>query len=120
MASKDFICTVCPVGCHLHVTEENGVVSVSGNTCKRGEAYGKSEYTDPQRTVTTSVFVEGGHVPVVSVRTAKPVSKTMIQKVLIATQGFVAQAPLEVGQVLIPDIAGTGVDMVATRKIFKA
>ena len=120
MQEKKMVCTVCPMGCRLTVTRDDaGNLTVQGNTCKRGERYGMDEFTDPQRTVTTSVYVDGGQLPVVSVRTKTPISKTRIQDVLEALNGFRAQAPLEVGQVLIENIAGTGADLVATRKIRK-
>jgi CxxC motif-containing protein len=109
------------MGCRLTVTQgEDGMLTVVGNTCKRGERYGKDEFTDPQRTVTTSVYVDGGHMPVVSVRTKKTVSKARIPDVLEAIKDFRVQAPLEVGQVVMENIAGTGVDLIATRKIRKA
>ena len=120
MQEKKMICTTCPMGCHLTVTlGDDGELTVTGNTCKRGERYGKDEFTDPKRTVTTSVYVDGGQLPVVSVRTKLPVSKTKIPEVLAALKGFRAEAPVAMGQVLIPDIAGTGTDLVATRVIRK-
>ena len=120
MQEKNMICTVCPMGCRLTVTDDGqGNLTVTGNTCKRGERYGKDEYTDPQRTVTTSVYVDGGQIPVVSVRTKTPISKTRIPDVLEALKGFYAQAPLSVGQVLIENVAGSGADLVATRRIRK-
>ncbi len=120
MSEKHMVCTVCPMGCRLTVTcDESGELTVQGNTCKRGERYGRDEYIDPKRTVTTSVYVDGGQMPVVSVRTKTPVSKTSIPQVLEALKGFRAQAPVAVGQVLIANVAGTGADLVATRRIRK-
>ncbi len=108
------------MGCHLVVTQsEDGTLTVSGNTCKRGEKYGKDEFTDPKRTVTSSVYVDGGQLPVVSVRTREPVSKTKIPEILRSLKGFRCSAPLQIGQVLISNIADTGTDLVATRVIRK-
>jgi CxxC motif-containing protein len=118
---KKMVCTVCPMGCRLTVSQNaQGELVVQGNQCKRGERYGKDEFTDPKRTVTTSVYVRGGSMPVVSVRTKTPISKSRIGDVLRVLDGFVAQAPIAVGQVLIPNIAGSGADLVATRRIRKA
>lgn len=120
MQEKKMICTVCPMGCHLTATmNDAGELTVTGNTCPRGARYGRDEFIDPQRTVTTSVYVDGGQLPVVSVRTKTPVSKTKIPEVLAALEGFRAQAPVAMGQVLIENIAGTGTDLVATRVIRK-
>lgn len=114
---KEFICTTCPMGCHLTVGLENGAVKVTGNTCPRGAKYGAAEYTDPQRTVTTSVWVEGGELPLVSVRTDKPVSKTKIPAVLAAARTLRVSAPLQVGQVLLADVDGAGANLTATRPV---
>ena len=62
MAIIQLTCISCPLGCPLKVeTDEKGaVVQVTGNTCKRGEIYGRKEVTAPERTVTSTVKVEGG------------------------------------------------------------
>ena len=71
MEEKNLICICCPLGCPLTVTLENGeVVSVTGNTCPRGAAYGRREVTNPTRIVTSTALVSGGVLPVVSVKTA--------------------------------------------------
>jgi len=115
---KQFVCTVCPVGCRLTVCQEDdGSIKVTGNTCKRGEKYGRDEFVDPQRTVTSSVWVDGGNLPLVSVRTKGSVSKTKIPEVLEALKSFRVNAPVKVGDVLISNVAGTQVDVVATRNI---
>ena len=57
---RELICINCPMGCPLTVTLEDGeVVSVTGNTCPRGDAYGRKEVTNPRRIVTTTVPVVG-------------------------------------------------------------
>ena len=56
---KELICIICPRGCHLSVDEET--LAVSGNTCPRGAEYGRSEVSNPVRTVTGSVKACGGH-----------------------------------------------------------
>ena len=117
---KKMICTVCPMGCRLTVSQNaQGELIVAGDQCKRGDRYGKDEYTDPKRTVTTSVYVLGGSMPVVSVRTNTAISKSRMDDVLRALDGFVAEAPIAVGQVLIANIAGSGADLIATRRILK-
>ena len=50
---KSLTSIVCPIGCQLTVTLENGVVTeVTGNTCPRGKQYATDECTNPVRTVT--------------------------------------------------------------------
>lgn len=76
MEERHLICIGCPVGCALTVkTEQGAVISVEGNTCKRGREYGEKEVTAPARTVTTTVTVTGGKIPAVSVRTRKDIPK---------------------------------------------
>ena len=103
MEERHLICIGCPVGCALTVkTEQGAVISVEGNTCKRGREYGEKEVTAPARTVTTTVTVTGGKIPAVSVRT-----RTGIQ----------IPAPVHTGDIILADAAGTGVDVVATKTV---
>ena len=111
MAVIQLTCISCPLGCPLTVETDGAgqVVSVTGNTCKRGEVYGRKEVTAPTRTVTSTVRVEGGSVPVISVRT-----KTDIPKEKIFRKA-VAQAPVHIGDVVVENVCGTGVDLIATK-----
>ncbi len=112
---QKFICISCPVGCSLMVEEKDGEVVVSGNACARGKTYGINEYTTPERMVTSSVAVSGGKRPLIPCKTASPVPKAKVEAVLAAIKGAHAISPVAIGQVLIKDVAGTGVDVIATR-----
>lgn len=115
METKNFICINCPLGCPLTVTLDGGkVVSVAGNTCKRGEAYAVKEVTAPARTVTSTVRVVGGERPVVAVRTKTDISKDKIFDCMKVINTVEVPAPVRIGDVLIGNICGTGVDVVAT------
>jgi Uncharacterized protein with conserved CXXC pairs len=116
---KDLTCICCPLGCQLSVTVENGKVTVCGNTCPRGAAYGEKEVTNPVRVVTSSVKVSGGDYFTLSVKTKGEVPKGRIFDVLKAISGVSVSAPVEIGDVVLTDAAGTGVDIVATRKVSK-
>lgn len=117
MGLVELTCISCPLGCPLRVeTDSEGrVLSVSGNTCKRGEEYGKKEVTAPSRTVTSTVRLTGGTAPVVSVRTRSDIPKGKIFDVMDAVRGACIQAPVRMGDVVIENVAGTGVDLIATR-----
>ena len=117
MAMIELTCISCPLGCPLKVETDGAgqVVSVTGNTCKRGEAYGRKEVTAPTRTVTSTVKVEGAGVPVVSVRTKTDIPKEKIFDCMAAIRKAVAQAPVHIGDVVVADVCGTGVDVVATK-----
>ncbi len=118
MQERKMVCIVCPVGCQLTVTQDHqNNVTVQGNSCKRGITYGTQELLQPMRTVTTSVWVQGGAQPLCPVKTADAVPKANIDKVLKAIHEVVACAPIKLGDVLLQNAAGTGVDIVATANV---
>ena len=118
MEIKELTCINCPMGCRITVTMEgNEVVSVTGNTCKRGEVYARTEVVDPVRTVTTTIKVTGGNVDRVSCKTKTPVPKEKIFDVMAEIGSSCCTAPVKIGDVLIPDCAGTGVPIVATKAV---
>ncbi|MBQ7637666.1 MAG: DUF1667 domain-containing protein [Clostridia bacterium] len=112
---KELTCVACPLGCQITV-EYNGeeVISVTGNTCKRGDAYARTEIVNPTRSLTTTVKVDGGVHPVVPAKSSKPVPKSMMFDCMKVINAASVTAPVTIGQVLIPDILGTGADIVAT------
>ncbi len=118
METRELICINCPLGCSLTVTLEEGTVKkVEGNSCKKGEAYGKKEVTNPTRIVTSSVRVSGGTLPVVSVKTASDIPKGKIYDCAEALRSVTVKAPVQIGDVVLKNVCGTGVDMVATKNI---
>ncbi len=109
-----FTCVQCPMGCPLTVTMENGeVLEVSGNTCPRGEKYGKQEAISPQRVITSLVNIAGDYHPI-SVKTTDAVSKAQIADIVMAIRSTTVKAPVHVGDVVIANVLGSGVDVVAT------
>lgn len=108
-------CINCPAGCIVKVTTRGReILSVSGHSCERGEVYARNEVTDPVRIVTSNVRVTGSDKPVVSVKTASAVPKGSIADCIQAIKKFTVNAPVAVGDVLLKNIAGTGIDLVAT------
>ncbi len=122
MAIRELTCISCPLGCALRVeVDENGkAVSVSGNTCKRGEEYGRREVTAPVRTVTSTVKVEGGSAPVVPVRTRGDIPKGKIFDCMDEIRLARVKAPAKIGDTVIKNVAGTGVDVIVTQEVPKA
>jgi CxxC motif-containing protein len=112
---RKMTCILCPVGCEINVGIQDGKIeSISGNTCKRGEKYATTEVTDPRRTLTTTVRVSGGSMPLISVKSASPLPKNTLMdsmRVIAKTQ---AKAPIKIGDVVVADILGTGIDIIAT------
>ena len=108
------ICINCPRGCELDVEQTaDGTVSVTGNACPRGEEYGKSELVNPTRMVTGLVRVAGMRKPL-PVKTKTAIPKGKIDAVIFALHQTTVQLPIKIGDVIIPDVAGTGIDVVAT------
>ena len=108
------ICINCPKGCELEVAKmADGTVAVSGNACPRGEEYGRNELMNPTRMVTGLVRVAGMRKPL-PVKTKTAVPKGKIDAVLFAMHQTTVQLPVKIGDVVIPDVAGTGVDVTTT------
>jgi CxxC motif-containing protein len=101
------------------VKEGNKVIEVSGNTCKRGEAYAAQEAVAPQRTLTTSIKVTGGDFTLVSVKSAAPIPKARLFDIMKAVQKLQTAAPIHVGDIIVHDVLGLGIDLVATRVVRK-
>ena len=120
METKELTCIGCPLGCRIRITLQDGqICSIDGNTCKNGEKYARKELTAPTRIVTTTVAVAGGTAPVVSAKTAADIPKEKIFDCIRALQALCVPAPVVIGQVLLADAAGTGVDVVATKNVEK-
>ena len=112
---KSLICVSCPLGCPIEVEIENGeVTAVTGNTCKRGDAYARAEITNPVRSLTSSVKVENGMYAVVPVKSSAPVPKDKMFDCMKEINAVTVKAPVKIGDVVIENILGLGVDIVAT------
>lgn len=120
MDVRNLTCIGCPLGCALTVELENGEVkSVSGNTCKRGDDYARKEVTHPTRIVTSTVSVTGGDLAMVSVKTANDIPKEKIMEIMKSIENIRVEAPVHIGDVILANVADTGVDIIATKDIKK-
>jgi CxxC motif-containing protein len=110
-------CLLCPAGCELDVLDEGGRLRVRGNECDKGAAFAEDEIRHPMRNLATSVPLKGTEAGMVSVRLSGPVPRERIFPILEAIAGLRPGAPVRRGQVLIPNVLGTGVDVIATRTV---
>lgn len=117
MEVRELICIGCPLGCPLTVRLEGGEVEVTGNTCVRGADYAKKEVLSPTRIVTSSVHVTGGTSEMVSVKTEHDIPKGKIFECMAEIRKVTIPAPVRIGDVVIPDCAGTGVSIIATKNV---
>ncbi|MHA1884979.1 MAG: DUF1667 domain-containing protein, partial [Promethearchaeota archaeon] len=91
---KDIRCIVCPTGCLVHVENINGELIIEGHSCKRGEDYARDEFIAPKRILTTTMRVENGFLPLVPVRTDKPIPKEKLQETLKEIAKMNIKAPI--------------------------
>ena len=118
MESKTLTCICCPMGCQI-TGETNGseIINLTGNTCKRGDTYARREITSPSRTVTSTVRVTGGTLPAVSVKTRSDIPKDKIFECIRCLKDVSVKAPVHIGEVILSNAAGTGVDIIATKNV---
>lgn len=118
-AVRKMTCIICPKGCELTVTLGEGgeVKSVTGHTCKRGEAYAIAECTHPVRTLTSTVRAESGGV--YPVKTDRAIPKELLFEAMGVINGLCVRDDLEIGDAVIEDLLSTGARVVITGKISK-
>ena len=118
MNRKELICIRCPLGCAIEVAMDNGsILEIKGNTCKRGEDYVRKEITNPVRTVTSTVRIAGIDDMMVSVKTQKDIPKGKIMDCTKALKDIKVPLPVHIGDVIIENVAGTGVSIIAAKTI---
>ena len=117
MEEQEITCIICPVGCRMQARVEDGALTnLTGNACKRGEVYAKQECLMPERMVTAVAPVAGSLVPV-SLKTERPVPKDRIADCMREIAALRLRLPILMGDVLLEDVAGTGVRLLATRSL---
>lgn len=117
---KEMICIGCPMGCYLTVDYSGEKIhDLSGNRCKVGLQYAEKEISNPERTLTTTVKVKNGHLPLVSVRTNKPLPKSRIFEAMNLLSRVEAQAPIKIGETITQNIFESGINVIATKNIQK-
>ena len=110
MEERMLTCINCPLGCSVKVELENGTIkSITGNSCERGRTYAEKEVTSPTRIVTS----------IIPVKTASDIPKEKIFDCMNAINTIEAKAPISIGDVLIKNVCGTNVDIIATKNINK-
>lgn len=115
---KEIICTVCPRGCHIQVEGEGeNIVSVEGYSCKRGLEYGKTEFAHPVRILTTTVKLAGVENDLLPVRSSQPLPKEKLFDCMAVIRDAQVKLPVNRYDVIVGNICGTGVDIVATKSV---
>jgi CxxC motif-containing protein len=117
MKKQVITCISCPLGCEIETVAEGDEIRLEGNRCPRGEAYAMKELLNPERVVTSSILVENGICPLVSVKTSAPIPKARILDLVKALREVKINAPVTIGQKIICNVLGLGIDVVATREV---
>lgn len=122
---KEYICIMCPNGCSVEVTYEPAsapgeapeIISTYGNLCPRGAGYARQELIDPRRTIATSILVEGGELPLASVRLTAPIPKDRLLDAVAEIRKIKVTAPVKAGTVVIRDLLGLKSDVIVTKTV---
>ena len=122
METQKVTCVTCPVGCEIEVDYEmvdgeKVVREVRNNKCQRGFRYASAEVVCPERILTSTVAIEGAEFKRLPVRSEKPVPKSKMFDCMAQISALTVKSPVEMGQVLIENVAGTGVNIIATRSL---
>jgi CxxC motif-containing protein len=116
MNMTELICIVCPRGCHLLVDKQEGY-TVTGHGCPRGEAYGRAELSNPTRVLTSTISIRGARYRRCPVKTAAPIPKGLMFEALQLLKQAAIDSPVSMGQIIVENLCGTGVPLVATRDL---
>jgi len=112
---RSMTCLECPRGCQLSINEST--LEVTGNSCPKGEAFARAEITNPVRVLTTTAVIEAEDEQMLPVRTEDPIPKNKMRDAMRYIKNLRVKAPVEVGQVLVEDLVGTGVHLIATKQV---
>lgn len=111
---KEFVCIECPKGCRLTIDEN---LNVTGNTCIRGKNYAINEVTCPKRIVTSTVVVNSKIVSRLPVMTENDIPKEKMFDIMKALDEVKVSVPVKCRDVIIENVCGTGVNIIATRSL---
>ncbi|MFX0101101.1 MAG: DUF1667 domain-containing protein [Candidatus Hodarchaeota archaeon] len=115
---KTFTCIICPKGCEIRVSKmDNGELKIDGYDCKRGMEYAETEYTEPRRILATTIRITNAQFPLIPVRTDVPAPKEKLNDILNFLAKIEVDAPITCGDVLVSNILGLAVNVIATRTL---
>lgn len=111
-------CILCPIGCNITINKNKKKI-IEGAKCDKGMEYSRNEMLNPMRILTTSVIVKNGIIPLVSVKTNKPIPKNKIFEIIKIIKNTKVNAPIQIGDIIIKNILETGSDIIATKTVKK-
>lgn len=115
---RKYTCIICPNGCDIEVNiDKDKIKSIKGSSCKKGDEYVRQEIFDPKRNISSSIKIEDGNLPLVSVRLSNPIPKEMIFDVMKLIKNVTLKAPVNIGDVVISNILNTGSNLIITKNV---
>ena len=122
VSTEEMICIVCPMSCHMTTAsgKDSQVLSVTGNTCRRGEVYARQELTSPTRVLTSTVRLDDGLYRRLPVITSANIPKDKMMDVMREIDKIQVTAPVQIGTILIENVCGLGVNIIASRTMAKS
>jgi CxxC motif-containing protein len=115
---RQIICITCPKGCRAKVWREEGSIRIKGKICRKGRAYVEQEFIEPKRVLTSTVVVQNSHAKRLPVRTVSAIPKADLFRAMAKLSEVEVTPPIRVGSVIVPNIVGTGVDVIASDDLF--
>jgi CxxC motif-containing protein len=115
--TRDYVCIACPIGCPLELVHRGDTIEeISGNNCKRGAKYARQEFTDPRRSFSTTIPIEGAIYPRLPVKVSSPIRKEDVLEAARVIRRLSTSAPVACGEVVLTNLLGEeDVDVVACR-----
>lgn len=118
MTNKEMVCLICPLGCRMRINFEHHLqLAVEGNQCARGSEYALVEITNPTRVVTSTIKIKNAHLSRLPVKTSGPIPKDLIFPCMKQLEVVEVKSPVKSGDIIIADLLGTGVNIVATKSM---
>jgi len=116
----DMVCIVCPIGCNMTISEDTSEKSgfkVVGNKCSRGKNYAVKEMKKPTRMLTTTVTISHAFISRMPVKSSAPLPKELLGQAMAIINRVEVKAPVIAGEIIITNILGTGIDILASRSM---
>jgi len=118
-AERKFTCIMCPLGCAVTVKADDSgnIFEIIGSRCLKGEKYIRDEFSAPKRVLTSTVAIEGAKFDRLPVRTSDFIPKDRMFDCMKEIGKIRVKAPIKLGDKVIENILGLGVDVVVTRDL---
>lgn len=115
---RSITCIVCPLGCQMKLKVKNGKIEdIRGNKCHQGIEYARQEFYNPQRVLTTTVRLKDNRLPLLPVRTDKPIPKRILKECVRYLAKIEVKPPVKLGEVIVPNILNSGANVISTKEV---